>query len=216
MNGSDRKPQSNTGVAQAWRLERFKIGFQYALTLAAALVMGWLLPHLWGNTIADWQMEAIEKHFSLPFASLSTVSQALSFVASFAAPTLLCFLIVFLFSFSSLNCLINNGVLVYLGMRTGYTFSVLIRIVTQVPPTAYQPGWICLGIFVIFKFALLLLIFRYAFRSSEYSYYLRMYSQSGRALFHPRTVCMLMGYSILISIAVFAAHALYGWFLYIL
>lgn len=216
MNGLRTQYPKKLTVSQCIRLERFKIGFQYTLTLVASLILGYLLPRFLGSELESWQIDALTRHFALPFASLSTLPQMLGVILSFAAPSLFCLVIIFLFSFSSLNCLMNNGVLIYSGMRTGYTFSVLVSLLGDGVSATYQPGAFRFAVFIAFKILLLLLMLRYAFRSSDYSYHLRRYSASGRPFLHAKTILTLTGYTILIAVAVFAVHMLYVWILYLL
>ena len=209
MNGSAYKPHANTAVAQGWRLERFKIGFQYVLVLLASAVMGWLLAKSDDIQIEQAQMELILGHFFRPFASLPSARQALLTVLSFAASTLLGVALVFLFSFSAINCLINNGILIYFGARTGYTVSLLLQVVMQSDRIGFG-RWI---LFFSFKLATMLLLLFCAYRTSEYSCYMRMNSSSGRALFHPRTVLSLCACTVWTASLVIGLHALYAWIL---
>ncbi len=216
MNGSAYKPQINTTVAQAWRLERFKIGFQYTLVLLASLIVGWLWANASDVPVTQEQLEGILRHFASPLASLPSLREAAPFVLSFAASTLLCVAIVFLFSFSALNCLINNGILIYFGIRTGYTVAILRWGLMHSETFAAQIGWGRWVLFLLFKLALATAFWVFCFRASEHSCYLRMYSESGRAVLHPKTVLSLCALTLWIACIVTGLYAFYMWLLYII
>ena len=207
MNRSAYTPQANSAIAQAWRLERFKIGFQYALVLLAAMAAGWLFATASDTPITQEQANTILGHFFSPISSLPSARQALLVILSLASSSLIGIALVFLFSFSAINCLINNGILLYFGARTGYTVSILLWVVTH----SEQIGpWHWL-LFAAFKTANAVLLLFHAFRASEHSCYMRMYSSAGRALLHPKTVLSLCGHTVWISSLTIGLHALYAW-----
>ena len=216
MNGSAHKPQENTTVAQAWRLERFKIGFQYTLVLLVSLIVGWLWANASEHPITQEQLSRILGHFDSPLASLPSLREIAPFVLSFAASALLCIAIVFLFSFSALNCLINNGILIYFGVRTGYTVAILRWALMHSETFRLQIGWGRWLLFLLFKLTLMATQWMFCFRASEHSCYLRMYSESGRAILHPKTVLSLCGLTLCSACIVLGLHAFYTWILYII
>lgn len=210
MGDRDNKPWENTVLAKAWKIERLKFGFQYALTLLSALALGLLLFRAVGDSfLPSWQSEIVARHFSLPFSSRPTFFPVLSVTISLTLPVLLGMGIVLLFCFSSLNCLLNDLVLIYFGMRTGYTVSVLLSALFDSSEAVYPVSWIEFWLFLFLKIATLCLLWIYAFRASECSYYLRMYSHNGRALFHPRTVLRLFLYTLASMTLMLVLHIVY-------
>ena len=196
---------------RAWDREQIKIIFQYAVMLVASWVAGWLLPHFFSETL--WQMarETISTHFELPFSSLTNLHEVLLAVYGFFKPTLICIGLVGIFSFSSLNCLATDCVLVYLGMRTGCTVSVLYAFSQDTAPLSYHTGAFRLFVFILFKLLVLVFFAVYAVRTAKLSYRLRVYSQEGRTLFHPQTVWALLLQIALCALFLFALHLLYGY-----
>ena len=198
-----------------WEIERFKIGFQYVLMIAASLVMGWLLPSFAGNSVTQNHIKILEQHFSLPFASLSSHTDIAAYILGFSLPTLLCVAAIFVFSFSSLVCLVSDGTLIFLGMRTGYTTSLLFFVLRN-SATDTAIGWGHFLLVLLFRSILLIVITFYAFRATEYSYRMRRYTAIGRASPQPATVLLLLGYTLLISLLLFALHAAYCGLIYVL
>ncbi len=204
MNGSNTR---NGLRPHAWEREQIKIIFQYSLMLLAALVAGWLLPRFFSESVWQKAYQMVDFHFS-PTDS----HQIWKTVYVFAKPTLFCIAAVFVFSFSSLNCLVTDGVLVYLGARTGCALSVLYTMFQNVtsPPSAFD----CF-LFVLFRLLVLAIFFVFSVHMAKYSYRLRIYSQEGRTLFHPQTVLGLIVHTVLCGAMCFALHFLYGYSMYL-
>ena len=188
--------------------EQIKIIFQYSLMLLAALVAGWILPRFFPETLWQESYQAVIFHFS-PTASKITLIQT---AYTFAKPILICIAAIFVFAFSSLNCLITDGILVYLGARIGCSLSVLyamLRSTTTDAPSASD----CF-LFVLFRLLLVAFFLSFAIRMASYSYRLRIYSREGRTLFEPKTVWALILHTLLGAAICLGLHVLYGYFLY--
>lgn len=196
-------------------LEQIKIGFQYILMLTAALVLGWLLPRFFSDSFLEAAQSGVYRHFALPFSSFADIGNVLRALLRFFAPTGIALVIVFLFSFSSLSCLVTDGVLIYLGMRTGCTLSVLWRL-RGASVESFHLGNIHLFVFSFFKFLILFIFLLYAFYMARYAYQLRKYSQSGRTLFPPKTVAALIVCMFAAGGMLFVLHAIYGYLIYLL
>ena len=193
-------------ISFAREREYRKIVFQYGLMLLASLVAGWLLPRLLSDALWERALASISAHFT---PSLKGGKVLFHTVFSFFWPTFLCIITVAVFSFSSLNCLITDGVLVYLGMRTGCTVSMLYSLFRTTASLSYRPSLLLLFVFVLFKLVLLFIFTSYAVRMAQYAYRLRTYSEEGRTLFHPRTVGALILHFSLCSFVTFLLHFLY-------
>ena len=212
MNASPLGLHVNTTLAQSWRQERFKIGFQYALVLVSSVIVGWLFGNSSDTPVAQEQLARILGHFFPSDTSLPSFGPMLSSALSLSSSALICASLVFLFSFSVLNGLINNGIVLYLGVRTGYSSAVLFWATTHTDQIGYGR---CLLFFVL-KGSLLILMLIYAYRASEYSCYFRIYSTSGRALLPTKTVLSLCVHTLWVSSLVIGLHALYVWLLYMI
>ncbi len=212
MNGGYATPAKR---AHAWEREQTKIIFQYGLMTIASWVAGWLLPRFLGEGLWQSAENAIATHFALPFSAMTNAKELLYAVYAFFLPTLLCISIVGIFSFSSLNCLVSDGVLVYLGMRTGCTVSLLYSFFRSSTALSYRLDSLQWFLFILFKLLVLTVFFVYAVRMAKYSYRLRIYSQEGRTLFHPQTVGALLLQFALCTLVLFLLHLLYGCSIYL-
>ena len=210
MTGSNTKSASS-----AWKREQMKIVFQYALMLIASWVLGWILPRFLGDSLWQEAERAISTHFTLPFAELKSLKELLAVTYRFCLPVLICTAIVCIFSFSSLSCLVTDGVLVYLGARTGCTVSMLYTFSRSTPSLSYQAPPLTFFLFLLCKLLLLVFFFIYSVRMAKYAYRLRFYSQEGRTLFHPHTVWSLLAQTLLCMLVMFMIHLLYGCSIYL-
>ena len=211
MNGTYHPSATSAWI---WRREQIKIIFQYSLMLVASVIAGGLLPRFLGDRAWQSALHAVTVHFDLSFSLPIAAKEFFYTVYTFFLPTLICVGIVGIFSFSSLNCLITDGVFVYLGMRTGCTISVLCTLFRRNMLESLHFGFFKLFIFLLFKLLLLAFFMLYAVQMSKYAYRLRVYSKEGRTLFHPQTVFALLGKVILCSTVLFALHLLYGCLIY--
>lgn len=208
MNGSYTSSVSSSYI---WERERRKIVFQYALMLLASWIAGWILPRFLSNTLWQQAQASVSTHFMPSLASGKALFQT---AYSFFIPTFLCIIVVALFSFSVLNCLVTDGVLIYLGMRTGCTVSILYSLFRGIPSLSYRPSLLGIFIFVLFKLLLLLIFASYAIRMAKYAYRLRIYSKVGRTLFHPNTVGALICHFTICTVVLFLLHLLYIYSIY--
>lgn len=190
--------------------EKTKIIFQYSLMLSASIVAGWILPRFFGESLWQYANQAITAHFSLPFSNLEGVSAILKITYSYFLPMLACVALIAVFSFSSLSCLVTDGVLIYLGMRTGCSLSVLVSLLKQA-----SLDILALFLFVLFHLLLLSLFWIYSIQAAKYSYQLRVYSKDGRALFPKRVVGALLLHTVLCAAALFLLHLLYEYSIYL-
>lgn len=197
-----------------WEREQLKIMFQYALMLVAASIAGWILPRFLSDGVWQSAQTAIASHFDAPFVELNSTRQAVSKVFSFFCPTLVCVGMVGIFSFSSLSCLISDGVLVYLGMRTGCTVSMLFAMSNGSTPFPYRPEPVCVFLFILFKLLLLFFFFIYAVQAAKQAYQMRRYSKEGRTVFEPQTVGILLLQTLLCVAVLFLLHLLYAYSIY--
>ena len=195
--------------------EKTKIIFQYTLMVIAAAIAGWLLPRFFGDALWQKASQAITAHFSLPFSALEGIGVILQRVYSYFKPTLLCIILVAVFSFSSLSCLVTDCVLIYLGMRVGCSLSVLSSLAKGATIVSSPPGTVCRFLFVVFQLLLVVIFWLYSLRAAKYSYELRVYSKEGRALLPKKAVGALLLYTTLYTIMLFLLHALYGYSIYL-
>ena len=201
--------------ASSYEREYFKIIFQYTLMLVASGIAGWILPRFFGEELWTVAQRAVSSHFSLPFSELFGPRAIFHAIFIFFKPCLICIGMVAIFSFSSLNCLISDGVLIYLGMRTGCAFSVLYTVSRGIVPNSYQTSPLCVFLFVLFKLLLIFFFAVYAIQAAKHSYRMRIYSKEGRALFPKKTILALLWHTILCVATLFLLHLLYGYAIYL-
>lgn len=208
MNGSTIR---NRMRRHTWEREYVKIALQYALMLLAAFVAGWLLPRFFSETLWQNVYERVFFHFS-PVNPQPIMQTAYRF----AKPLLICVLAIFIFSFSSLTCLVSDGFLVYLGARTGCACSVLYAFLQAMNSQTDAPLPMACFLFVLFHLLLLIGFFLFSLCMAKYSYRLRVYSKEGRTLFHPATVLMLILHTVVCAALFFLLHVLYSYGIYLL
>ncbi len=195
--------------------ERLKIIFQYTLMVVASCVAGWILPRFFGEALWQDIGKAVSKHFDHPFSALDGIGAVVHTVYSYFKPTLVCIGIVAIFSFSSLSCLVSDGILVYLGIRVGCALSILISIFQESSPIPYRPSSLCVFFFILFHLLWLVFFWLYSIQAAKYSYQLRMYSKEGRAIFPKKAVGALAISTLLCAISLFLLHLLYGFSIYL-
>ena len=207
MNGSH---AMRTSHPHAWEREQLKIIFQYSLMLFASLVLGWILPRFFSQTLWQEAYQALLHHIS-PTDSPGDMPTLLKTAWMFSKPMLLCIGAVFVFSFSSLSCLITDGLLVYLGARTGCALSLLYAMLRTANDAALASPAILPFLFVLFRVALAAMFLIFSVYMAKHSYRLRIYSREGRPLFHPKTLLTLIVHTALCATICFLLHFLYAY-----
>ena len=190
--------------------EQLKIIFQYSLMLVSSFVGGAILPRLLGPEFWSMAETSVSTHFALPFDGIKGLGSILKITFSYFKPDFWCVLLVGIFTFSSLSCPVSDGVLLYLGARTGCSISVLYTLVKGNTQAAYQPTAFCFFLFAVFKLLLLACFLTYSVRMAQYAYRLRIYSKEGRVLFEPKAVWNCLLQMITATSILFVLHLLYG------
>ena len=183
--------------------------------LVASAVAGWILPRFFGDKIWQTVQTSLSSHFESPFSNLESWDTILHAGFSFFKPSLVCIGVVAVFSFSSLNCLITDGILIYLGMRTGCALSVLHCFSREITPVFYHPNSLACFVFVLFQLLFIVFFTVYAIEMAKISYRMRIYSVQGRTLFHPKTVMEWLLKTLLCILGLFIFHVLYGYSIYL-
>ena len=109
----------------------------------------------------------------------------------YSAAELICIAVTFVFTFSVLNYVTSDLILVYRGFTGGFSACLLYRIL-MMENTEYQPGWLRFFIFVGVKGCILIGFFLYSWCAALYSYEMKRLNATGRAIWNTRVMGALV------------------------
>lgn len=194
--------------ADPQRTERFKILFQYLLVLIGSVIAGALFTFFFTENLLTQLGSNIQTHFQTIFENCNSIPQAIRLVVRYAFPELICVLLSFLFTFSMLNYLISDLILVYEGFTSGCSVFLLFRLNTGMLWEEILFGITRFGILVCFSVAL--------YRMALYSSQLKRFTETGRPMIHPRTVLRLILCTAIFGTLILLFDLLYCLLIYLL
>lgn len=186
MNHRTRRTVSND-----FQIERMKILIQFLIMLLASLLAGGIFTEFLGAEALLTLSQRVSTHFVAPFAGCMGLGDAVGAVVRYSAAELICVVVTFVFSFSVLNYLTSDLILVYRGFTFGFSACLLYRML-MMEHMGYQPGWLRFFIFVGAKGCILLGFFLYSWRAALHSYELKRLNDAGRAIWNTRVMGALI------------------------
>ncbi len=197
-------------LSKELELEKRKIVFQFALMLVASVVGGICFSKLLGENIILSLTERISLHFSEQLPKIGALAQLFTTLIRITLPDFICIGILFACSFSFVNYIISDAVLVFAGFRFGLN-AALIKLagISVIGVGNSLSFWLLRGVMLP-----ILLIF--SCKMAFYSLKLRRSSSAnGRIVFDKRATLSMLFLTFTTAIAAFAINLLYCIFIYI-
>lgn len=163
----------------AARIERLKIIFQFAVTIVCSFIMGLLLIRMLPEQFYSNSVLRVSTHFETVFINCEGLYDYVLCILKYSLSDIICIVALFLVSFFTFNYVASDIVLIYNGIKIGSTLSFLWAFIANTA-LSYNLGVLRYVVVVVFKLALLILIFDYSCRSALYSHKLKVVSATGR------------------------------------
>lgn len=197
------------------KLERIKILFQFVLMLICSIIIGLMLVNSLSETFYQNSMLGISAHFETVFINCKTFYDYIKAILLCALSDILSLLIIFVVSFSAFNYAVSDILLVYNGLRIGFSVSFLSAFISN-SLFAYNIGRLRFVVFVFFKAVILLLILDYAYRAAVYSRKLKLTTPSGRPNIKIKVLLPFTVYTLTYIGSVIIINGVYCWLIYFL
>lgn len=163
------------------KLERCKIIFQYSLVIVVAILCGYLFIGLVSEDVLMSVVEKVSYHFEIPFIECSEVYEIFEIIWKFVFSDIACVIVLFISSFTIVNYLISDFVLLYIGFNFGASLSILVRLFEgEISNVRYTPGAFNSLLFIFTRLVYIILIFWFCLRIAGFSYNLKSFNISGR------------------------------------
>lgn len=197
------------------RLERIKILFQFLLMLVCSFAIGWMLANSVSEAFYQNSVLGISAHFETVFINCNTFYDYIKAILLYALSDILSVFIIFIVSFSAFNYVISDFLLVYNGIRVGFSVSFLSSFISD-PIFAYNVGLLRYIVFAFFKAVILLLILDYSYRAAVYSQKLKITSPNGRPNIKIKVFLPFIVYTLTYVGSVIIINGVYCWLIYFL
>lgn len=205
-----RKTGLRNGHKYAEETEKKKIVFQFALMLISAIIGGFCFSNLLSDSAVSDATLKMTEHFGVSLIKGADISDAFLGYVRFCLPDMICVLLLFVFSFSFVNYVVSDAVLVFLGVRYGIN-SAIIRIAS----------FSVIGVgnslaYWLLRAATLALFMIFSCRMAFYSLTLRRFSANGRLMIDKRALLSQVLYALTVLGSVFMINGLYCVFVFVL
>ncbi len=189
--------------------EKAKIVFQFALMLVSSVVCGVCLSRLLSEATFVKIGNKIQLYFSCFFDGCNKWQDYMSSFLPLNFFDVLCVLILFIFSFSFLNYIVSDIIIILCGFSFGINLSVFCAFFSQIGISSSLLYLIC-------KFLILILISSYAWIMALYSLHLRRFTGNGRAIINKRTLLLVSVLTLTVLGTILMINALYCAFIILL
>ncbi|MBQ8818744.1 MAG: hypothetical protein IJZ83_09210 [Clostridia bacterium] len=164
------------------KMEKYKIIFQFALMSLASVIAGICLAHLLNESALEKTLQKIILHFK--DSRGSSFSESALKYAYICLPDIFSIALIFIFSFSFINYVISDFVLVFVGIKFGINAS-LIKLM----------GFEEIGIinslsYWLIRFVLLIALTAYSCGMAFYSMEIKKFTQAGRIILNKKTTLL--------------------------
>ncbi len=193
--------------------EQKKIIFQYGLMLVASMILGWTLKRFLSQNFLLDTANLMAKHFSIPFAFCNSAWEYLQCIFLYALPDLISFFLIFMSAFTVFNYVLVDVVLVYLGLRSGFSIGILMtasHLALSFSSSLFHR--IC---FVCLRFFILAMVFWFSYQISLQAFRIKRFSPVGRLLTDPKRIFTLCLFSVAFLALVTILNGLYCLLIYI-
>ena len=193
--------------------EQKKIVFQYGLMLVASMILGWTLKRFLSQNFLLDTANLMSKHFSIPFAFCNTAWEYLQCIFLYALPDLISFFLIFMSAFTVFNYVLVDVVLVYLGLRSGFSIGILMT--ASHWTFSFSPSLFHRICFVCLRFFILVMVFWFSYQISLQAFRIKRFSPVGHLLTDPKRIFTLCLFSVAFLALVTILNGLYCLLIYI-
>lgn len=163
------------------RIERVKILFQYFLMLFCAFVLGALIKNFLSENYIISLHEIICGHFNSDLFSYSKSAEMLIQVIKYSLSDIISVSLIFVSSFAVFNYISSDLVLIYNGIKYGFSAFFLISEMftdTQIAGISFFDVFS----FILFKLSILAVLLTYSYYSAIYSSAFKRQAPNGRSV----------------------------------
>ncbi len=176
-------------------IEKVKIALQYGLMTVSALVAGATFTFLLQEAAFLSFFYSVFAHFGESFLGIQSLGEASILLLKYSASDMIGAVLLLVFSFSVLNYLASELVLIFEGFKVGFGTCMLVRLLSAKSLRAYIATHLCLA-YVAVSWILLICCLVYAWRLAERSLPLRRWDPTGRSMLQvshilPLLLCFL-------------------------
>ena len=187
-------------------IEKAKIVFQFAVMLIASVIGGMCF----SNMLTE---SAIQRFTAKLYISFNAMSNDVSFLNIFTEVALIdviCVALLFVFSFSFINYIVSDMVIIFLGFRFGMNAAIIkLSGFSQIGACNSLSFWIFKGIIL---FGIMLYACIAAFKALE----LRRFGANRRPRINNRSLLHIILFTLVAIVFILAVNGLYCLFVYIL
>ena len=188
--------------------ETIKYLIQYLLMLVASAVGGGAFSFFLGRESYISSFYQIYTHFTLPFYNCDGAGEVASMLLKYASPKLIAAGIIFLFSFSALNHLATQAILVIEGFKFGFSATLFCRMLGLAEIREYISPYLCV-LYVLASLLLLFLLLQYSVDLAKASIAIRRYTPDGRPIFSGGALARMFGLFFRYCVVALVIHSLY-------
>lgn len=188
-------------------LEKNKIIFQFALMLIASVIGGICFSNLLSEGALERAALKIISHYGA--SADNGVSELVLQYLVVCLPDIICVLVLFLFSFSFVNYVVSDAVLVFLGFRYGVN-SAIIKI------TSFSVVGVGNSLaYWLLRASVLTVFMIFSCRMAFYSLSLRKFSQNGRLALDRKALLSQIIYALTVIGLLLMINGLYCIFVFV-
>jgi hypothetical protein len=192
-----------------------KILFQFLLMVLCSATIGWMLVNTLSEASYHNSEFRISSHFETVFINCKILYDYIKAILLYSLSDILSLLIIFVASFSVFNYIVSDLLLVYNGMRIGFSLPFLYAFISD-PVFVYNIGLLKYIVFVFFKVGILILILDYAYRAAVYSQKLKITAPNGRPNIKIKVLFPFIIYTFTYIGSLIIINGAYCWLIYFL
>ena len=199
----------NNRYRHAAETEKNKIVFQFALMLIASVIGGICFSNLLSDSALEKAMMKIISHFEASAKSSTGFSGLMLEYINFCLSDIICAVALFIFSFSFVNYIVSDAVLVFLGFRYGMNAAIIKLASFSVIGVGNSLSYWLLRAVILSVFML------FSCRMAFYSLTLRKFSPNGRLVVDRRALISEIIYLLTVIGLLLMINGLYCIFVFV-
>ncbi len=199
----------------AEKLEKMKISFLFSALLLLSTVCGILITNYISEELYPNSLFRVSTHFETAFLKSAGLIDSAKIIAIYSLPDIISFLIIFAASFSIVNYLISDIIIIYSGIRFGVSVAFLINFANK-SSFSYSVGNVRLWLFILTNLMMLSTLLYYAYQAAISSVSFRRTDPNGRPNIKTKDFITFALKSAACIGIVFMLNTLYCFFIYML
>ncbi len=186
--------------------EKKKIIFQFILMLVSSVIGGICFSKLLSHEMTETAILRISHHFSVSYLNDFGFSEFLKEFFELCLPDIICISILLLASFTFINYMVTDFVLVFLGFRYGIN-SALLNIADISISTSL--------LFCVLRIIILAIFLVYSCRMAFYALSFRRFSSNGRLVLSKSKLISAFIFTLTVIGAIFIINGIYSVFAFV-